>query len=87
MLALVPIWLPNARYLSRAVFCFYSLTFAILLPEEAFLKAGLEVHGFLGFELKFYVTVDRIVVPHIRLIQLEIIELNIGQSNLSTFEN
>ena len=24
-------------------------------------------------------------VPHIRLIQLEIIELNIGQSNLSTF--
>ena len=59
--------------------------YIISLSEEAFLKAGLEVHGFLGFELKFYVTVDRIVVPHIRLIQLEIIELNIGQSNLSTF--
>ena len=35
--------------------------FCISLPEETFLKAGLEVHGFLGFELKFYVTVYRIV--------------------------
>ena len=33
----------------------------VLLPEEAFLKAGLEVHGYLGLELKFYVTVYRIV--------------------------
>ena len=29
--------------------------------KRHFLKAGLEVHGFLGFELKFYVTVDRII--------------------------
>ena len=49
-------------------------------------SAGLQKIGICQNELKFYVTVDRIIVPHIRLIQLEIIELNIGQSNLSTFE-
>ena len=61
-------------------------------PKRAFLnqisrgpRGNSQAHWRKGLEPQFYLTVYRIVVPHIRLIQLEIIELNIGQSNLSTF--